>query len=62
MFALGAYVLGRSWLRPSSIKARNRRQGYVRGLQQTGWLSLLAIPLLIIGALYEAISLTNLII
>lgn len=60
VFALGAYVHGRSWLRPSSTKAGNRRKGYVRGLQQIGRLSLLAILLLVVSALYEAISLINL--
>lgn len=61
ILALGAYVLGRSWLRPSSIGAANRRQGYVGGLRQIGWLSLLALLLLIIGAVYEAVSVTYLI-
>ncbi|MEH2381508.1 MAG: hypothetical protein V7K27_21910 [Nostoc sp.] len=45
----GAYILGRSWVSPAIISTRNRRQGYVRGLQQLGWLSLTALPLFIVG-------------
>lgn len=51
---LGAYVLGRSWLRPGTVGAHNRRQGYVRGLRQVGWLSLPALALFVVGAFYEA--------
>lgn len=51
---LGAYVLGVSWLRPGTVGAHNRRQGYVRGLRQVGWLSLPALALFVVGALYEA--------
>ncbi len=60
LLMLGAYILGRSWVRPATIGARNRRQGYVRGLQQLGWLSLTALPLFIVGAIWEAFSLSYL--
>ncbi|RKS08615.1 stage II sporulation protein M [Nocardiopsis sp. Huas11] len=53
---LGAYLLGKAWLRPGTVGARNRRQGYVQGLRQVGWLGLPALALLIIGAVYEAFS------
>jgi hypothetical protein len=55
--SLGAYVLGRSWLFPTTVGAPNRRRGYLHGLKQFGWLSLPAIVLLIIGAIYEAVTL-----
>lgn len=54
---LGAYLLGRYWLRPRDIGAKNRRQGYVRGLRAIGLLALPALTLLIVGALWEAYSL-----
>ncbi|WP_309744363.1 stage II sporulation protein M [Chamaesiphon sp. OTE_20_metabat_361] len=57
LLMFGAYILGRSWVRPATIGARNHRQGYVRGLQQLGWLSLSALPLFIVGAIWEAFSL-----
>jgi Stage II sporulation protein M len=57
LLMFGAYILGRSWLRPATIGARNYRQGYVRGLQQLGWLSLSTLPLFIVGAIWEAFSL-----
>ncbi|MFQ4138532.1 stage II sporulation protein M [Nodosilinea sp. PGN35] len=60
LLMLGAYILGRAWIRPATIGTRNRRQGYVRGLQQLGWLSLTALPLFIIGAIWEAFSLSYL--
>jgi hypothetical protein len=57
LLMFGAYILGRSWIRPATIGARNHRQGYVRGLQQLGWLSLSTLPLFIVGAIWEAFSL-----
>jgi hypothetical protein len=60
LLMLGAYILGRAWIRPATIGARNPRQGYVRGLQQLGWLSLTALPLFIVGAIWEAFSLSYL--
>jgi hypothetical protein len=58
---LAAYVLGKAWLRPGTVGARNRRQGYVLGLRQMGWLSLPAMVLFVIGALYEAFEIIYLI-
>ncbi|GAA5064671.1 stage II sporulation protein M [Nocardia callitridis] len=52
----GAYLLGRSWLRPTTADALTRRQGYVRGLSRLGWLWLPALVLFVIGAVYEAIE------
>lgn len=60
LLMLGAYILGRAWIRPATIGARNPSQGYVRGLQQLGWLSLTALPLFIVGAIWEAFSLSYL--
>ena len=61
LLMFGAYILGRSWVRPATIGARNHRQGYVRGLQQLGWLSLSTLPLFIVGAIWEALSLRYLV-
>ena len=61
LLMFGAYILGRSWVRPATIGARNHRQGYVRGLQQLGWLCLPALILFIIGAIWEAFSIRYLI-
>ena len=57
LFMLGAYLLGKAWLFPATVDAPNRRQGYLRGLQQVGSLSLPALALLVIGAIWEAFSL-----
>ncbi|WP_329425370.1 stage II sporulation protein M [Streptosporangium sp. NBC_01495] len=57
LLLLGAYLLGRNWLFPRTIGAKNRRQGYVRGLQRIGLLALPALALLIVGAVWEAYSL-----
>ncbi|MFJ4223760.1 hypothetical protein [Microbacterium sp. NPDC089695] len=57
LFLLGAFLLGKYWLFPRTIDARNRRQGYVRGLRKLGLLALPALALLVIGALWEAYSL-----
>ncbi|WP_204150099.1 stage II sporulation protein M [Leptolyngbya sp. CCY15150] len=61
LLMLGAYILGRSWVRPAIIGAQNHRQGYVRGLKNLGWLSLSTLPLFIIGAIWEAFSLRYLV-
>jgi hypothetical protein len=61
LLMLGVYLLGRAWLRPRLVDAPNRRQGYLHGLRQIGWLSLPALVLFIIGALYEAFSLAYLV-
>ena len=52
----GAYLLGRSWLRPATVDVPTRRQGYVRGLGRLGRLWLPALALFAIGAVYEAIE------
>ena len=57
LLMFGAYILGWSWIRPATIGARNHRQGYLRGIQQLGWLSLSTLPLFIVGAIWEAFSL-----
>lgn len=57
LLLLGAYLLGKYWLLPRTIGAKNRRQGYLRGLQRIGLLALPALVLLIIGAVWEAYSL-----
>lgn len=58
---LGAFVLGRAWVRPASVDASDRRAAYVRGLQRFGWVGIPAIALLVVGAVYEAFSLTYLV-
>lgn len=58
---LGAHLLGRSWLRPASVGAPNRRAGYVSGLRQIGRLSLPALVLFVVGAVYEAFTLSYLV-
>lgn len=57
LLLLGAFLLGKYWLRPQAVEAKNRRQGYLRGIQSIGWLSIPALALLVIGAIYEAFSL-----
>ncbi|KIH98439.1 hypothetical protein LP52_13515 [Streptomonospora alba] len=61
LLMLGAYLIGYAWLHPAAVDAPNRRQGYLRGLQQAGWLSLPALALFVIGAIYEAFSLIYLV-
>jgi hypothetical protein len=61
LLMFGAYILGRSWVRPATIGAQNHRQGYIRGLQELGWLSLSTLPLFIVGAIWEAFSLRYLV-
>jgi hypothetical protein len=56
LFALGAVVLGRAWIRPSTVGATTRRSAYVTGLRRLATLAILALALLVIGALYEAFS------
>ena len=60
LFMLGAWILGRSWLRPGTVRAATRRQAYLLALRRVGWLSLAAVMLLVVGALWEAWSLTQL--
>lgn len=61
LLVLGAYLLGRNWLRPATADSDTRRGGYLRGLRHLGWLVLAATPLLIVGAIYEAFSLRYLV-
>lgn len=61
LFLLGAYLVGKYWLFPRTAQAKNRRQGYVRGLRQLGLLALPALALLVIGAVWEAYSLRYLV-
>lgn len=58
---LGAFLLGRGWLRPETVGADTRRVGYLRGLRQLGWLTVPAAALLVFGAVYEAFSLRYLV-
>lgn len=57
LLLLGAYLLGKYWLFPRTVGAKNRREGYLRGLQRIGLLALPAIVLLVVGAIWEAYSL-----
>jgi hypothetical protein len=54
---LGAFILGRSWVRPQAVGAVTRRQGYLSGLKNLGWLALPAVAMLIVGGVWEAFSL-----
>lgn len=58
LFLLGAFLIGKYWLFPRTAGAQTRRRGYLRGLQKLGLLALPALVLLIIGALWEAYSLS----
>jgi hypothetical protein len=61
LLSLGSYVLAMAWLRPATVCAHNRRSGYLYGLRRFGWLSLPALALFIVGAVYEAFSLVYLV-
>jgi hypothetical protein len=61
LLLLGAFLIGKYWLFPRTVQAKNRRQGYLRGLRKLGLLALPALVLLIIGAVWEAYSLRYLI-
>lgn len=61
LFLLGAFLIGKYWLFPRTAQAKNRRQGYLRGLRQLGLLALPALVLLIVGAVWEAYSLRYLV-
>lgn len=61
LLSLGAYLLGRAWIWPRTVGAENRRQAYVRGLRQLGVLSLPALTLLVVFALYESFSIVYLV-
>lgn len=57
----GGHLLGRSWLRPATVGASTRRQGYVGGLSRLGWICLPAFVLLVVGAIYEAFEVIHLV-
>lgn len=61
LLSLGAYLLGRAWIWPRTVGAENRRQAYVGGLRQLGVLSLPALALLVVFALYESFSIVYLV-
>lgn len=61
LLLLGAFLLGKYWLRPRTVGAKNRRQGYLWGLKRIGLLALPALTLLIVGSVWEAYSLRYLI-
>jgi len=61
LLSLGAYLLGRAWIWPRTVGAENRRQAYVGGLRQLGVLSLPALALLVVFALYESFSIAYLV-
>ena len=61
LLLLGVWLLGRHWLSPSTAGAPDRRHGYLRGLRCIGLLSLPALGLLVVGALWEAYSLRYLV-
>ncbi|MEV4736597.1 MULTISPECIES: hypothetical protein [unclassified Microbacterium] len=61
LFLLGAFLIGKYWLFPRTVQAKNRRQGYLRGLRTLGLLALPALVLLIVGAVWEAYSLRYLV-
>ncbi len=61
LLLLGVFLLGRCWLCPQITGAQNRRQGYLQGLRQLGWLAMSAVALLVAGAVYEAFSLRYLV-
>lgn len=52
MFA--AYLQGRAFLWPERVGAASRRQGYLRGLFDTGKIYVLVLLALIVAAVYEA--------
>jgi hypothetical protein len=61
VLVLGAYLLGTNWIRPQTVGAMTRRDGYLRGLRRWGGLAYLAVVLLVVGAVYEAFSLRYLV-
>ncbi|GHH88458.1 hypothetical protein GCM10018793_68180 [Streptomyces sulfonofaciens] len=50
----GAYLLGRSWLRPATVDVTTHREGYACGLRLLGCLWRPALALFVVGATYEA--------
>jgi hypothetical protein len=58
---LAAYLIGKAWLWPRTVGADTRRQAYVRGLQQAGWVCMPALALFVVGAAYEAFEIIYLV-
>lgn len=61
LLVLGAYLLGRAWITPSFEEETSRVRAYGTGLRLLGVLSLTALALLVVGALYEAFTLRYLV-
>ena len=61
LLLLGAALLGRAWVQPASVAAGTRREAYLRGLQHLGRLATAAVCLLVVGAVWEAVSLRYLV-
>ncbi|WP_103337683.1 hypothetical protein [Amycolatopsis sp. CA-126428] len=56
LVVFGAYLLGRSWLRPATVEAGMHGQGYRRGLRLLASLWLPALAVFVIGAAYEVVE------
>ncbi|WP_051073038.1 hypothetical protein [Nocardiopsis valliformis] len=61
LLSLGSFVFAMAWLRPETVGAPNPRYGYPCRFRRFDWLSLPAIALLTVGAVYEAFSLVYLV-
>lgn len=61
LLLLGVFLLGKYWVRPATVGARDHRRGYLRGLKRLGQMAVPAFVLLVIGALWEAFSLIYLV-
>jgi hypothetical protein len=61
LLALGAYLLGRAWISPAFVEETSRVRAYGKGLRLLGVLALVALALLVVGALYEAFTLRYLV-
>lgn len=57
LLLLGAYVLGRAWIRPASVGATTRGRAWVHGMRLFGRMWVPALVLFVVGAVYEAYSL-----
>jgi hypothetical protein len=53
---LGAFVLGKAFVSPSSVGASRWRDGYARGLRQEGRIYVLVALVLAVAAVYEALE------
>ena len=61
LLVLGAYLVRRGWVTPQHLGAETRRGGYAQGLRMLGWLGVAALTLLVVGAIYEAVTLRYLV-